>query len=83
MGTLHPPIEPHKPHLISSPVTEYYYLKGKPYQQPPPYDDHFQSITQCDNRWVDKGTVITQPPSFVLQRECASVSLVSVKTAKR
>ncbi|GBN06340.1 hypothetical protein AVEN_61852-1 [Araneus ventricosus] len=36
---------------------------------------------RCDNRRVDKGTVITPPPSCVLQKTFASVSLVSDKTA--
>ncbi|GBM93151.1 hypothetical protein AVEN_150982-1 [Araneus ventricosus] len=48
---------PHKQHLIRSPVTGCHYLKGKP-----TCDGQFQFITQCDNRRVDKGTVITQPP---------------------
>ncbi|GBM94077.1 hypothetical protein AVEN_252046-1 [Araneus ventricosus] len=32
----------------------------------------FQSITQCDNRQVDKGTVIADHNSFCSREECAS-----------
>ncbi|GBN20481.1 hypothetical protein AVEN_158454-1, partial [Araneus ventricosus] len=32
----------------------------------PSCDGHFQSITQCDNRRVEKEMVITQPPSFLI-----------------
>ncbi|GBN15675.1 hypothetical protein AVEN_170952-1 [Araneus ventricosus] len=59
----------------SSSVTTLHYSKEKPYLQLPPLDGHLQSITQCGNRRVDKGTVVTQPPSFLQQRENASVSL--------
>ncbi|GBN37678.1 hypothetical protein AVEN_77488-1 [Araneus ventricosus] len=78
LKTFYPPTGSLKPHSISSPVTGYH----KPYEQRPPCDGHFQSITQCDNRWVDKGTVITQSPSFIFQREYVSVSVVSDKTVK-
>ncbi|GBM68936.1 hypothetical protein AVEN_71757-1, partial [Araneus ventricosus] len=48
---------------------------------PPARPHKWDCVT--DNRWVDKGTVITLPPSFAFQRGCATVSLVSDKTAKR
>ncbi|GBN15294.1 hypothetical protein AVEN_130248-1 [Araneus ventricosus] len=81
-GTFYPPVVSHKLHLIvclSPGITTSRENRIKRAS----CDGHFQSITQFDDRRVDKGTVITQPPSFVLQRECESVYLVSDKIAKR